>query len=114
MALRNLTTPWTDTVGEQPLPEYPRPQFRRKSYLNLNGKWKYAITKNDVTPSVYDGDILVPFSPESMLSGVNRRLKPKQFLWYHRTFTLPVGFNKGIALLHFGAVDQICDVYVKG
>ena len=114
MALRNLTTPWTDTVGEQPLPEYPRPQFRRKSYLNLNGKWKYAITKNNVTPSVYDGDILVPFSPESMLSGVNRRLKPKQFLWYNRTFTLPVGFNKGIVLLHFGAVDQICDVYVNG
>ncbi len=96
------------------LPEYPRPQMVRDSYLNLNGEWNYAITDNDAKPAAFEGTILVPFSPESELSGVNRSLRPDQWLWYERTLTLPEGFNKGRVLLHFGAVDQTAWVYVNG
>lgn len=61
------------------LPEYPRPQLRRDSYLNLNGPWDYAITDTDVQPERFDGQILVPFSPEAPLSGVRRTLTPDRF-----------------------------------
>ena len=103
-----MLTPWADTLDRaQPLPEYPRPQMVRDSYLNLNGPWSYAITTSAQKPAQADGTILVPFSPESELSGVGRVLQPEEYLWYIRTVTLPDGFNVGRVLLHFGAVDQI-------
>lgn len=114
MALKQLTTPWSESVTEKPWQEYPRPQFVRKSYVNLNGMWDYAITKNEYFPINYHGKILVPFSPESALSGVNRQLKPDEYLFYRRTFTLTKTFVKDIVLLNFGAVDCICDVFVNG
>ena len=114
MPLRNLKTVWGESVSDKPLQEYPRPQFVRKSYVNLNGWWDYAITNTDAIPEKFDGKILVPFSPESVLSGVNRQLKPNEFLYYRTTFSLPKSFVKDIVLLNFGAVDQICDVYVNG
>lgn len=113
MALQNLTTVWGENLTDHPLQEYPRPQFKRNSYINLNGYWKYAFTKKDIVPTRFDGKILVPFSPESRLSGVNRQLKPKEYLWYFRTFTLPSSFNHGVVLLNFGAVDSICDVFIN-
>lgn len=114
MALKNLVTPWGEKINDTPLQEYPRPQLRRKSYFNLNGVWQYSITKSSTHPQKYDGEILVPFSPESILSGVGKQLRPNWYLWYHRTFKLSASFNKGIVLLHFGAVDSICDVFVNG
>ena len=114
MPLQNLTTVWGESLPDKPLQEYPRPQFRRKSYINLNGWWHYAITKRDVEPTRFDGKILVPFSPESTLSGVGRQLKPSEYLWYFTQFELPHSFVKDIVLLHFGAVDSICDVFVNG
>ena len=114
MSLRNLTTVWGEKLPDKPLQEYPRPQFERKSYVNLNGLWDYAITKKDKLPTSYDGKILVPFSPESALSGVNRQLKSKEFLFYRTLFTLAKGFVKDVVLLNFGAVDSICDVYLNG
>ncbi len=107
-----LKTEWHEKVGEKPLQEYPRPQFVRESYLNLNGVWEYAITSSADFPFRYDGKILVPFSPESQLSGVMRQLEPNKFLHYYRTFYMPKSFNKGVVLLHFGAVDSCCEVYV--
>ncbi len=59
-----------------PLPEYPRPQMRRQEYQILNGIWSYAITGEDERPSAWDGKILVPFSPETALSGVGRTCSP--------------------------------------
>ena len=50
------------------LPEYPRPQLRRDSYLNLNGLWEYAITGSDAQPETFDGEILVPYSPRGRRS----------------------------------------------
>ena len=96
------------------LSEYPRPQFRRGSYLNLNGVWSYAIVKEQECPESFDGEILVPFSPESPLSGVGCQLLPNEYLFYRRSFTLPEGFNRGRVLMHFGAVDQEARVSVNG
>ncbi len=96
------------------LTEYPRPQMVRESYLNLNGTWQYAITETENPPDEFDGDILVPFSPECELSGVMRSLLPTQTLWYRRALRLPPAFNLGHVLLHFGAVDQAATVYVNG
>lgn len=112
-----LMTTWGEHLDENCiLTEYPRPQMRRNSYLNLNGRWEYAITDSDESPRRWDGTILVPFSPESALSGVGRSLQPGQTLWYRREVIVPQGFipADGRLLLHFGAVDQEAAVYWNG
>lgn len=111
-----MLTPWGEALDrEHPLPEYPRPQLRRNSYLNLNGIWEYAITKTVEKPAAMQGEIVVPFSPETPLSGVGHILQPDEYLWYRRSVTLPEGFFRGgRLLLHFGAVDQCCTVWVNG
>lgn len=110
-----LTTKWGEALDrEHPLPEYPRPQLRRESFLNLNGVWQYAVSTLNSEPEEYDGDIVVPFPLESELSGVGRVLQPGEYLWYRREFTLPENFNVGRVLLHFGAVDQCARVWVNG
>ena len=113
-ALKTLYTPWGAALDKgHPLPEYPRPQLCRDSYQNLNGPWGYAFTDGRV-PERFEHDITVPFSPECPLSGVSRQLKPGETLWYRRGFRLSEGFHRGRALLHFGAVDQCCTVYLNG
>ena len=107
-----LMTPFGEQLDKSNiLPEYPRPQLRRDSYVNLNGPWQYAITDSDDPPILWDGEICVPFSPESPLSGVKRTLLPGQTLWYQRPFVPPKGER---VILHFGAVDQQAVVYVNG
>ena len=78
-----LYTPWGEQINKEEDPkvwqEYPRPQMRRERYHILNGKWRYAITDAELSPGTplkADGDILVPFSPESLLSGVGKQLQP--------------------------------------
>ena len=94
------------------LPEYPRPQLVRGSYINLNGYWDYAITRGNDALYGYDGQILVPFSPEAPLSGVGRTLSPEETLWYRRA--IPAERRGGERLiLHFGAVDQEAEVYIN-
>lgn len=112
----SLLTPWGETLDpERVLPEYPRPQLVRDSYLNLNGYWEYAITEATQTARPrFDDRILVPFSPEAALSGVGRTLQPDEALWYRRLITLPDGFRRDRVLLHFGAVDQDAEVWVNG
>lgn len=97
------------------LPEYPRPQLVRKNcHVSLNGWWEYAITSSAGKPKEFEGRILVPFSPETALSGVRRQLQPGEYLWYHRTFENPLTDASKRLLLHFGAVDQTCRVYCNG
>ena len=110
-----MKTPWTDVVDRlHPLPEYPRPQMVRDSWLNLNGPWDYAFGYTEAKPDRYEGQILVPFSPETELSGVGRALRPSEFLWYHRSVKLPETFTGKRLILHFGAVDQAAVVWVNG
>lgn len=112
--MRQLCSPWGEQVNkERVLSEYPRPQLVRDSYFCLNGEWEYAIGKSERT-EIYDGTILVPFSPETRLSGVGRVLKPDEYLHYRTCFVLPEGFLKDEVYLHFGAVDQECQVFLNG
>ena len=115
-SLHPLMTAWGEKLDrDHPLPEHPRPQLRRDSFLNLNGRWMYAIrSRADKEPGSYENEIVVPFSPECLLSGVQKKLLPEDTLWYKRTFILPDGFRRDRVLLHFGAVDQSCRVSVNG
>jgi len=115
--LNNLYTRWGRNIDRTcPLPEYPMPQMKRDNWTCLNGVWDYAICSegNDTMPEVFDGEILVPFSPESLLSGVGRQLKPYETLWYRRKISF-ADIKKGQrVILHFGAVDQCCKLYLNG
>ena len=114
-----MLTKWGAALDrENILTEYPRPQFKRNNCMILNGVWEYAITSASaqVPPERFDGAILVPFSPESELSGVKRSLKPDECLWYRRQLEAPLGFdaNTEDLILHFGAVDQFAEVRLNG
>ncbi|MDD3217771.1 MAG: glycoside hydrolase family 2 TIM barrel-domain containing protein [Lachnospiraceae bacterium] len=110
-----LYTRWGKQIESQEvLKEYPRPQMVRESYECLNGFWDYAISVSKELPEKYDGIILVPFSPESVLSGVQRQLLPDEFLHYRKQIQVDETILKNRLLLHFGAVDQFCRVYVNG
>ena len=108
-----LKTPFE--VGDKPLAEYPRPQFARDSYINLNGYWDYAIyNRNDEFPG-WQGKILVPFSPESLLSGLpeGTAVLPDDVLCYRLKFDVKPDFPKAHTFLHFDAVDCKCRVYLN-
>ncbi len=115
--MKQLYTKWGRKIDpEHVLQEYPRPLLVRENYTNLNGYWEYAFTEKFREPEKYEGRILVPFSPESALSGVSRQLKPDEYLWYRRRFRLEKWRERKNRrlLLHFGAVDQACRVFVNG
>lgn len=112
--LKDLYTVAGEQMTETPWQAYPRPQMRRKSYLNLNGWWDFTITHDKNLPQSYDKSILVPFCPESLLSGLKEHFPDGCSLFYRRKVTLPESFHPGRVLLHFGAVDQYAEVYVNG
>ena len=98
----------------KPLNEYPRPQFKRDSYICLNGIWEYAIRKEETIPESFDGEILVPYSPEVEKSGVNKVVMPDDYLFYRLNYEIPKEFIKDKVILHFGAVDQIAELFING
>ena len=101
-------------MSQIPLSEYPRPQLKRESYICLNGLWDYAIRGIESIPDVFDGKILVPYSPEVEKSGVNKVVKPNDYLFYRLDYEMPADFIKDKVILHFGAVDQIAEVFING
>src|SRR5690606_2833457 len=113
-----ILTGWGEQLDPaNPHPEYPRPHLKRDgNWQNLNGLWKYKITSKEQgqAPTSWDGDILVPFAVESALSGVGKGVGKDQALWYHNEISVDKKLQKGKLLLHFGAVDWQCDVYVNG
>lgn len=111
-----LRTRWAkDVTADNVLPEYPRPQLRRANWTNLNGEWDYAILPDTARrPETFDGKILVPFAIESQLSGVEKFVGYGEQLWYRRSFDRPTMKPGERLLLHFGAVDWQCDVWVNG
>ena len=110
----SLTTEYMEQMDKaMPWADYPRPSMVRSSYLCLNGEWDFSVSESEERGDFAE-KILVPFPPESPASGIERTLPENSVLHYKRAFSLPEGFNKGRILLHFGAVDNICDVYVNG
>ena len=104
-----------------PRPEHPRPQLRRSKWINLNGMWRFAFDFGlsglekgwQSDPRALDREIMVPFCPESRLSGIGYT----DFIpcvWYHRTFQVPADWSSQRVFLHFGAVDYDCRAWVNG
>ena len=94
--------------------EYPRPLLQRENWTNLNGLWSYALAAKDADkPGDWAGEILVPFAPESALSGVGKLVGPDQTLWYKRSITAKKTAGKRV-ILHFEAVDYEATVWVNG
>jgi len=113
-----ITTTWADKVNPAaPHPEYPRPQLIRENWTNLNGQWNYSIlpkSSSDTKPASFAGKILVPFAVESALSGVGKTVGKDSVLWYQRSIVLSSKIKNQNVILHFGAVDWECDVFVNG
>ncbi|MCF0176032.1 MAG: beta-galactosidase [Bacteroidales bacterium] len=112
-----IKTRWAaDVTPETAWQSYPRPQLVRTDWQNLNGLWKLAISDRnaDAKNISYDREILVPYCIESSLSGVMESFTPEQKFWYSREFTLAPSWKGKNIILHFGAVDYACEVYVNG
>lgn len=111
-----MKTIWAEKVSpENVWQEYPRPQFERGSWMNLNGLWKYSVLKNNLPqPKKFQGDILIPFCVESSLSGVAGEVKPDDRIWYDRQFDVPANWKGKCVVLNFEAVDYETTVWVNG
>ena len=107
-AYNELFTELGENLPVIPWNEYPRPQLVRNSFFCLNGEWEFTDSMGE------EYTVIVPFAPESLLSGVNKRMGEKPAVTYRRSFSLPEGFLKDRAILHFGAVDQIAEVSING
>ena len=97
----------TDTV-------HPRPQLRRETWMDLNGKWDFAVQADEKKPEAFDRTILVPYCPESALSGIHNHFPEGSFLFYRRYVRLPEAAAGHRILLHVGAADQALTCYVNG
>ena len=102
--MEKLLTRWGKKLDKKlPLNDYPRPQLKRNSFINLNGEWNYAIYDEYKKFAGFQGKIIVPFSPECILSGVEKIVEPSDILYYQKIFNFKRTNHR--ALLHFGAVD---------
>ena len=111
---------FSTAIGAQPRAEYPRPQFERADWVNLNGEWSFALDLSDsgrdrdfYNSKGFDGRITVPFAPESKLSGVGYT----DFInsvWYQREIQIPAEWKGKRVKLNFGAVYYESEVYIDG
>jgi len=111
-----IVTKWASEVStENVWKEYPRPQFERSEWQNLNGLWDYAILKKQQPlPQKFQGEILVPFCVESALSGVGKSVTPEDRIWYKRSFIIPEAWKNKQIQLNFEAVDYTASVWING
>lgn len=111
----DLKTPEYDLLNHTcPLSEYPRLQFKRLSYLSLNGEWDYLISKNSDLNQEFEGKILVPYCLESKNSMVSKCLKKGELIIYHRTFSAHKDFIKDYTFINLMGIDQEFDLYLNG
>ncbi|QPZ39417.1 glycoside hydrolase family 2 protein [Paramicrobacterium chengjingii] len=102
-----------------PRPDYPRPQFRRENWMNLNGVWGFESDRSDsglergLRDAELSEEILVPFAPESTLSGIGD-LDFHNAVWYRRSLHVPASWDGNRVVIHFGAVDHDATVWVNG
>ena len=103
-----------------PRPEYPRPQFERQDWTNLNGEWTYTFDfgksgkENEYADSKgFKDPIIVPFCPESPLSGVGHT-DFISAMWYHRKLDIPQEWDGKRVMLNFGGVDYRAEIFVNG
>lgn len=98
-----------------PRPEYPRPQFVRREWLNLNGEWEFEFGDADARlDGKWQGKkIVVPFPFQSKLSGIGD-VSFHDIVWYARDFSIPEKWKGKEVLLHFGAVDYECWIWLNG
>jgi beta-galactosidase/beta-glucuronidase len=103
-----------------PRSEYPRPQFERKAWINLNGTWDFTfdfansgLEHGYQKATQFDQNITVPFCPESKLSGV-AHTDFINHIWYHRTIQAPAAWKGKRIMLNFGAVYFNSEVYIDG
>ena len=112
--MQRLYTKEGKTLPEIPWNVYPRPQMVREDWLCLNGRWELEIHKSGTSPAeTRSVQIIVPFCPESLLSGVNVSPEPGDVLLYRREFSLPEKWKGKRVLLHFGAVNRDTVVLVN-
>lgn len=104
----HLFTEEGENLSGTPWNVYPRPSLVRDSFFCLNGDWDFTDTDGR------EEKIVVPFPPESLLSGVCRSMGKRPRLTYKKNFSLPDGFIKDKVILHFGAVDQTAEVCLNG
>ncbi|MCD7914380.1 MAG: beta-glucuronidase [Tannerellaceae bacterium] len=112
---------WCVSTGNAiPRPEYPRPQFERTEWVNLNGEWSYSFDfsgsgmERELCRSTgFAGKITVPFAPESDLSEVGYKDFINHF-WYHCTISVPQNWEGKNILLNFGAVYYKAEIYIDG
>lgn len=105
----------------QPRQEYPRPQFVRDSWLNLNGEWEFEFDDDRSgkkekwyqTGKSFSKKIQVPFAYQSKLSGIGE-IELHDVVWYRKQLILPESYVGKRIILHFGAVDYQADVWVNG
>ncbi len=111
-----LYTPEGENISETPWNKYPRPLLKRDSFLCLNGEWSFKVKKDNEFIDGINDKIIVPFSPETILSKVGKSFDEKQYdcFVYTKGFVLPENFNKGRVLLHFEAVGNFCEVEING
>lgn len=120
MKKARIMTPWSENIdSNNVLPEYPRPQMVRNNWINLNGVWDFTRVEEMAYSSSqkYDQKILVPFPMESAISGImdtNHMENRGKVFAYRKKFSIPNNMKKDNILLHFGAVDWKCEVYVNG
>ena len=109
--MRKLMTAAGETLNGKAWDVYPRPQLRRKNYVNLNGIWDFTVTDCDELPSAYERKINVPFPVEAELSGVAEHFPEGSRLWYRTSFAAPAGKR---ILLHIDGVDQKARLFLNG
>ena len=106
MKIKHLLTSEGKALTGNEYDLYPRPQLKRESFFSLNGEWDFQVGEDKMK-------ILVPYPPESLLSGVGKTFSQKDVLIYSRNFALPQGFLKDRVILNVGAIDQRCSIFIN-